>query len=123
MEFVTVAAGYSQSCRNRMHDGAHVGISERRGIRLVIDYHVGTRHRVTVIRGATGILVDDVNEVALAKVAQEILPDRPSSWQWCRRRSGSCRSQRAASKPQRARHGTQGQPENAVLLSLAQCSG
>ena len=71
MEFIAVAVRCTQSCRNRMHDGAHVGISERRCVRLVVDHHVGPRHRVTVVNGATGVLVNHVDKAALAKVAQE----------------------------------------------------
>ena len=38
---------------------------------MVINREMGVRHRVTVVRVATGVLVDDVDEVAFPEVLQE----------------------------------------------------
>src|SRR5262252_6429767 len=54
-----------------MHNGEHVSVSEGRRRRPVINREMGVRHRVTVVRAATGVLVHDMDEVAFPEVSQE----------------------------------------------------
>src|ERR1700687_4642004 len=61
-----------------MNNGAHVGVCEGLGIRLVVDHHVRARYRVAVVRSATRVLIHYMDEVTLAKVAQETFRIAPA---------------------------------------------
>src|SRR5215471_1775439 len=61
-----------------MNNSQHVGVSKRRGIRLVVDHHVRVRYRIAVPRSATRVLIHYVDEVAFAEVAQEAFRIAPA---------------------------------------------
>src|SRR5205823_13983103 len=58
-------------CYDRVHDGQHIGVRGRFAGRGIVDVCRVLWHGITVIRSATGILVNDVDEVAIEEVAQK----------------------------------------------------
>src|SRR6266699_3933959 len=76
MVFVAVTS-LTRERRRRMHNGHHIGVGEGRGVRMVIDREVGNRHRVGA--SAVGVLVNDVDEIALSEIAQEAFRIAPAA--------------------------------------------